>query len=128
MEKYRDSILMSNLCFYGFHGALAEENRIGQRFYLDVRLYLDLRQAGETDDLTQTVNYAAAYHIIREHCEQRTYCLVESLAEHVAADLLSEFDKLEAVEIELRKPSAPVKGSFDFMGVHIFRSKGEMVR
>lgn len=116
---------MNNLCFYGFHGALEEENTIGQRFYLDVRLYTDLRRAGKTDDLEHTINYAAAYQIIKEQCERRTYRLIETLAENIAADLFLEFKGIDEVEIEVRKPSAPVKGSFDFMGVRITRTREE---
>ena len=46
-----DKIFMKRLSFYGYHGAYAEENRLGQRFYVDLEMKLDLKPAGTTDDL-----------------------------------------------------------------------------
>ena len=46
-----DKILMSNLGFYGYHGLLKEEAVLGQKFFIDIELYLDTKEAGETDDM-----------------------------------------------------------------------------
>lgn len=37
--------------FYGYHGVFPEENKLGQRFKVDLTVELDLKQAGESDDL-----------------------------------------------------------------------------
>ncbi len=40
--------------FYGYHGVFAEENKLGQRFRVDLTASLDLSKAGQTDDLNAT--------------------------------------------------------------------------
>ncbi|GAY79025.1 2-amino-4-hydroxy-6-hydroxymethyldihydropteridine pyrophosphokinase [Sporolactobacillus inulinus] len=70
--------------FYGYHGALEEERRIGQRFDVDVSLILDLYRAGSTDRLDQTVNYADVYTKVKEIVEGPPCALIEHVAEKIA--------------------------------------------
>jgi len=67
-----DKLIMEGLEFYGYHGTLAAEQELGQRFILDIELALDLRRAGETDDLAATVNYAAVYRLAAEIVRRRS--------------------------------------------------------
>ncbi|MBQ5420329.1 MAG: dihydroneopterin aldolase, partial [Selenomonas sp.] len=46
-----DKIKLTGLNFYGYHGCLPEERQMGQEFGVDVSMYLDLQEAGETDKL-----------------------------------------------------------------------------
>lgn len=57
----RDTILLKGLVFHGYHGVLEEERRLGQKFVVDIEASADLARAGQTDDLADTVNYAAVY-------------------------------------------------------------------
>lgn len=45
--------------FYGYHGVFPEENKLGQRFKVDLTVELDLKRAGESDDLEYSVNYGS---------------------------------------------------------------------
>ncbi len=54
-----DRILLEGMLFSGHHGTLPAERELGQRFAVDVELRCDLRAAGSTDDLAQTVDYGA---------------------------------------------------------------------
>ena len=47
---------MNNLGFYGYHGVLKEEATLGQKFFIDMELYLDTRGAGQTDDMNKSVS------------------------------------------------------------------------
>lgn len=60
-----DYIHLNEMAFYGYHGVLEEETRLGQRFSVTVSLATDLQQAGETDDLAKTVNYAEVYELCK---------------------------------------------------------------
>ena len=56
-----DTIKLIRMAFFGYHGDEPEETKLGQRFYIDVELHLDLSKVGETDCLEDSVNYVAVY-------------------------------------------------------------------
>lgn len=117
-----DCIRIQNMTFYGYHGVDAEERRLGGRFSLDVELYLDLRPAGETDDLHQTVDYKAVYDLVRRVHDGRHYQLLEALAHEVAQAILAEFPVQEVV-LRVRKHSVPLQGLIDYTEVEIRRNR-----
>lgn len=117
-----DCIRIQNMSFYGYHGVDAEERRLGGRFSLDVELYLDLRPAGESDDLRQTVNYKEVYDLVREVHDAHPYLLLEALANDVAAAVLARFPAEEVV-IRVRKHSVPLQGLIDYAEVEIRRGR-----
>lgn len=108
------------LRFRGCHGVLAYEREQAQEFIIDLDLYLDLKNAGMTDDIKDTVDYASVFHHVQKIVEGESYKLIESLAENIAAVLLKEFP-LQAVEITVYKPEAPVEGEFDYFAVKLRR-------
>ncbi|AZR73419.1 dihydroneopterin aldolase [Anoxybacter fermentans] len=120
-----DKIILNNLAFYGYHGALTEENIIGQKFFIDLELYCDVKVAGETDDLSYSVNYAQVYEIVKKICEGDPYKLIEALAENIAKKILKEFPVVKEVMVRVKKPEAPVNGIFDYFGVEIRRGRDE---
>lgn len=118
-----DTIIMKNMGFFGYHGVMKEEESLGQKFFIDVLLFLDTKEAGLLDSVDKTVSYAEAFQIVQHHAEVKRYKLLEALAEHIAMDLLDQYELLCSVEVEIRKPEAPVPGLFDHMGVHIQRDR-----
>ena len=52
-----DQIIIENLEIFGYHGVFEEEAFLGQKFIVDARLYLDTSPAGQTDDLTQSLDF-----------------------------------------------------------------------
>jgi len=118
-----DKIILNDLSFYGYHGALVEENRLGQKFFIDLELYLDLESAGKSDDLNQSVSYALVYEVVKGICEEERYQLIEALAEKIADRILKEFTKIEEIMVRVKKPEAPIPGIFDHVGVEIFRGR-----
>ena len=83
-----DRIFLHGMRFMACHGVLPHEREVLQAFEVDAELRLDLREAGETDDLRNTVNYAAVYELIRQVIEGAPKALIEALAEEAAACLL----------------------------------------
>jgi dihydroneopterin aldolase len=115
-----DKIIMHDMAFYGYHGVLPQERELGQKFVVDVELYLDLRAAGVHDDPQMTVSYADAYQVVQREVTGRPCKLIEALAERIAARLLEVF-ALREVLVRVKKPAAPVPGHFGYMGVEIRR-------
>lgn len=99
-----DRILLEGMIFYGYHGTLAAERDLGQRFVVDVELFCDLHPAGVSDDLTQTVDYSEIHHQAREIVEGEPVNLTETLAERIAASILSKHFLVEAVRVKVAKP------------------------
>jgi dihydroneopterin aldolase len=97
------------MTFYGYHGVNPEERTLGQRFVVDLALSLDLRPAGESDDLAKTANYATIHGIVRRVVEGPPRSLLEALAERIAGAVLAEVGGT-AVRVRVSKPWAPIKG------------------
>lgn len=106
-----DRLLLSGMAFWGRHGALPAEQELGGRFVVDVAASLDLRAAGEADDLSAAVDYGAVYERVRAIVEGPPLRLIEAVAERVAARLLADFSRLEAVTVRVHKPAAPIAGA-----------------
>ena len=55
-----DCIRIKKLEVFAKHGVMPEENALGQKFVISIELFCDVRKAGQTDNLTYSVNYADA--------------------------------------------------------------------
>jgi dihydroneopterin aldolase len=117
-----DKIILEGMEFYGYHGARPEERNLGQRFIVDVELFLDLRQAGETDNLEHTVNYVQVFELVQAIVCGRSRQLIESVAESIAGALLEQFP-VDEVLVRVKKPQAPLPGTFAWSAVEIERKK-----
>ncbi len=93
---------------------------MGQNFYADVTLYRSLQRAGLTDELNESISYVDVYYDVEDIIKNKRFKLIEALAEMIAHTLLVKYS-IEKVEIEIRKPGAPINGSFDYVGVGITR-------
>lgn len=113
------------MAFFSRHGVLTEEKILGQKFFIDAVLSLDLRQAGETDDMQYTTNYGEVYTIIRQVMEKETYDLIEAAAETICSDVLASFPAVNEITVTVKKPEAPVAGIFDYFAVEITRRRDE---
>lgn len=117
-----DKIILQGMEFYGYHGALPEERSLGQRFIVDLELELDLRPAGESDELEHTINYARVFELVESVVSGGPRRLIESVAQDIAAAVLEEFP-VAATTVRVKKPQAPVPGRFAWMAVEIRRTR-----
>lgn len=118
-----DKILLKDIKLYGYHGVLPEERETGQYFYIDVELSVDLTQAGRTDELTNTVDYSKIYDIIVSVNKNNKFRLIETLAHNISQEILSTYEIIKDITVQVRKPDAPIDGDFGWMGVEIKRSR-----
>ncbi|MDR6227081.1 dihydroneopterin aldolase [Desmospora profundinema] len=118
-----DTIFFEQMAFYAYHGAFAEENKLGQRFLVDLELKLDLSDAARNDDLEKTIDYGLVYQAVKAEVEEQTYALVEAVAERVADRLLSDFLLLEEVRVKVTKPDPPIPGHYRAVGVELYRRR-----
>ncbi|MBB6411030.1 dihydroneopterin aldolase [Mesorhizobium sangaii] len=110
---------MKNCAFFARHGVLDEEERLGQRFYVDAALTVDPGRALVEDSIEDTVNYGIAFTEIEKIITGQRRFLIESLALEVARALTARFPQIKKAEITVRKPNAPVPGVLDYVEVTV---------
>ena len=118
-----DKIIITDLKLFGYHGVNPEEKRDGQNFYLDITAFLDLSRPCRTDDLNDTVSYAKIIKCASAAFSEQSFDLIERAAQHVADALFAAFGPIEALEITLKKPEAPIKAAFGNVAVSVRRER-----
>lgn len=118
-----DKIYVNRMEFYGYHGVFEEESRLGQRFIVDLMVEVDLRKAGQTDNLDYSVNYGELYQTCQKLVEGTPYKLIEALAEKIAATVLNDFPLVLSCTIKVIKPDPPIPGHYQSVAVEITRSR-----
>lgn len=122
-SEHTDKIFLKGLAFYGHHGVSPHEKALGQRFLVDITLECDARPAGLSDDLADAVDYVPAYSIVKEIVEGESRDLIESVAEEIAARILSEL-VVSAVSVTIKKPEVAIEGSIlSYAGLEICRRR-----
>jgi dihydroneopterin aldolase / 2-amino-4-hydroxy-6-hydroxymethyldihydropteridine diphosphokinase len=117
-----DQIVLKGVSAKGFHGVLDFEKRDGQTFVVDVTMDVDLSAAGASDDLADTVNYAEVAADVVALIEGEPLDLIEALAARIAERVLTR-PLVEAVEVVVHKPQAPVGHPFTDVQVKVVRER-----
>ncbi|HEX2767229.1 MAG TPA: dihydroneopterin aldolase [Candidatus Limnocylindria bacterium] len=121
-----DRLSLLGMRFTGRHGVLPAEKVEPQPFEVDLVLHADLAEAAATDDLAATVDYGPLFDLVRSIVEgERSYDLIEALAGAIADATLAATDagRVEAVEVRVRKPKAPLTGAFESVEVALLRRR-----
>jgi dihydroneopterin aldolase len=112
------TIVVSGLEAMGVHGVLPEEQTRAQPFGVDLELELDLDAAGASDDLADTLDYAAVIAVVVRIVETERYQLLERLATRIAA-ACREDTRVTRVVVTVRKLRPPVPAALDHVGVRV---------
>ena len=115
-----DRITLAGMSFSGRHGVLDVEQTEPQPFVVSVTFPVDAERVAFTDALGDTVDYAAVFESVRRVVEERSYRLIETLADSIASALL-EYFSLPEVEVRVRKPKAPLPGAFEHVEISVVR-------
>jgi len=116
-----DTININNLKVFAYHGVFPDETKNGQNFYVSASLQVDASVPATDDDLSKAVDYGKVCFFIHDFMTQNTYKLIETLAHNMANALLISFPDIHAVELEVKKPEAPVELSFECISVKVSR-------
>ncbi|GAB7192742.1 dihydroneopterin aldolase [Kineococcus sp. NUM-3379] len=117
-----DRIVVRGLAATGYHGVLEEERRTGQPFSVDVALHLDTRAAAAGDDLGATVDYGVLSQRVVAVLAGEPVALLETLAQRVA-DVCLEAAAVQAVDVVVHKPQAPIPVPFADVEVAVRRTR-----
>jgi len=115
-----DRILVPGLRELGVHGVLPEERQRPQPFEVDLELWVDARKAGESDDLDDTVDYAAVCEAVSRVVSSESYLLLERLATRIS-EVCKADPRVHKVIVEVRKLHPPVRAQVSHVAVRIER-------
>ena len=118
-----DRIEIRRLSFFGRHGVLDAEAALGQRFVVSITAYLDLQPVARRDDCEAAVCYNQLAMAVLEIGERRRFRTLEALAQAVIDALFTVFPPIEALEVCVEKPGAPVAAVFDTVAVTLSRKR-----
>jgi dihydroneopterin aldolase len=117
-----DQIELRGLVALGYCGALPEEQERVQPLEVDLDVALDLRPAGESDALDDTVDYGVLCAMVERIITTERFTLLERLATRIAEVALADA-RVDSVTVWVRKLEPPVPQQLTTSGVRIDRSR-----
>ncbi|MGA2835889.1 MAG: dihydroneopterin aldolase [Acidimicrobiales bacterium] len=119
-----DRIELRGLRCVGTHGVLAEEQERAQPFEVDLDLAVDLRPAGVSDSLADTVDYGVVADVVTTTVSgPRSFALLEALAWHVADAVIDVDHRIVAATVTVRKLRPPLAVDIETVGVRVVRHR-----
>ncbi len=94
---------MRGIRAYGKHGANPGERDFVQPFDIDLELEVDLSAARDSDELADTLDYAALHGLIVRAVRERSYRLLERLGDEILAEILRD-ERIAAARLTIAKP------------------------
>lgn len=117
-----DRIVLTGIRATGHHGVYPDERRDGQTFIADVTLELSLADAARSDDVADTVHYGELAEAVAGVLSGEAVDLLETLAQRVA-DIALAYARVDAVEVTIHKPQAPLTVPFGDVSVQLRRER-----
>lgn len=117
-----DSIILTGLRVRAHHGVYDFERENGQDFVIDVTAFLDLAAASASDDVETTLHYGELAVEVADAVRRDPVDLIETVAERIASVVLAH-PAVEAVEVTVHKPDAPIEVPFADVAVRIGRTR-----
>lgn len=106
-----DEIRLTGFTFFGTHGVNPEETALGQRFGVNISLWVDLTEASLSDNIGTTVSYSNIYKLVRREVEGEPSRLLEHLAGRLLKVIFEHDNRIERAKVEVIKLNPPLKGS-----------------
>ena len=113
----KKTIKLENLSLFGFHGVNEIEKINGQNFILNVEISFDM--ISMDDNIKSSIDYMTIYEFIKKRFNDKRFNLIESLAQKIIEDIVSNFTNINHVIINVRKPSITIDDNKDFINVEL---------
>src|ERR1700676_4095711 len=107
------SISIHGAEFFAYHGFYPEEQKLGNKFLVDVEeSFLPLTNLKE-DKLSNTIDYEQLYNMIDEQMKY-TRKLIETVAQAIVDQIKDNYPVVEKIQISIKKLNPPLKGKVDY--------------
>ena len=104
--------------FHAFHGVMPQERQVGADFVLDLKVGYPLERAMQSDDVADTLNYAALYDLVAREMQQPSN-LLEHVAGRIAEAIGQTFPQVTFIDLTLTKQNPPMGADCEGAGVEI---------
>jgi dihydroneopterin aldolase len=111
-------IHLNKMQFYAYHGVAQQENKIGNTFYVSLRLKIKLNASFQTDNVEDTLSYADVYEAVKKEM-QTTSKLLEHVCQRITQQLYCQFECIEEIKVKVVKETPPMGGLIDEVGVQL---------
>lgn len=104
-----DIVKLEGLVFFAYHGFYEEEQKIGNRYEIDITVYTDLSPAAQSDKLKDTINYEVLYQITQQVMKEPSK-LLENIALRIIEQVKAAYPTIETCEVKVAKMNPPIGG------------------
>ena len=111
-------IFLNNVRFYAFHGVMAQERKVGGEFLVDLRVGYPILTAMDTDEVTDTLNYAELYQLVKAEMDVPSK-LLEHVAGRIVRKIQEQFPKVSSISLKITKKNPPMGADCDGAGVDL---------
>ncbi|MHA1712701.1 MAG: dihydroneopterin aldolase [Candidatus Ranarchaeia archaeon] len=115
-----DLVIVKGLQLWGTHGNFPEENKLGQKFVVDVEVSYDMMEMCLTDNLDAGLSYSTVYKIAKKIVTTEQHKLLQRIAQRIAEDIIKAYP-IKQVKVTVKKPCVPIGGILDYTAVSIVR-------
>lgn len=102
-------IYLEGLEFFAYHGFYDEEQKVGNKYSVDIKITSDLTEARNSDKLNDTINYEELYRLTKEEMKVSSR-LLEHIAERIIKRISVRYPQINACEISISKFNPPLGG------------------
>ena len=103
------TIALEGLEFFAYHGVTGEEQKIGNRYQIDIQIVTDFSEAADNDKLRDTVDYSSLYEIISEVMKIKSR-LLEHIAKLIISTVRERYPTIDRIEVAVSKFNPPIGG------------------
>lgn len=111
-------IYINDLRLYAHHGVLPQERIVGGEFLVSLRVHYNITRAMESDDVSDTLNYAELCNLVKREMEKPSN-LLEHVAGRIARAVLHDFPEATAIDLRLTKTNPPMGADCSGAGVEL---------
>lgn len=116
-----DEIRIDDLEIFARHGVYEQEKIDGQIFYVNAILCANLQKAGRSDNLSDSTHYGEVCETIKVVMIENRRNLIEAIAEKITSVIFEKYPLIQKIELEVRKPYAPISIPFRSVSVKLKR-------
>jgi len=104
-----ECIELKKMLFHAYHGVMEQEQIVGNTFRVDLKVFLNLSKAIQTDNLDDTINYAGIFNLVKEEMAIPSH-LLENIAGRIIQKIKQKYPAISKITIRLAKMNPPIQG------------------
>jgi len=111
--------------FYAYHGCFTEEQIVGNKFLVNLRIEADCSKAKTTDNINDAVNYQIAYDVIKNEMEKKSH-LLENIANRILESLFNKMSGIKIATVKVSKINPPLGGKIKSVSVTLTKNNSDL--